>query len=235
MGPATMFLLRFWAGPKSGFSGHRLAALPRVRATYGQRWSSEAPPPRSTKPQKPEAPGRPLRPPEAPRLRRPLPPRLRSPCQDDNARRITEFLTGLLEHMDSPAQVKVTETGEGPLQRGAGGPEAGPAHRPPGRDPGRHPAADQLCRQFRPESASASMWTPRTTGPSAKQSLESSRPKVAGKVTKISPCSVTLEPMNAYERHVIHAALQDVPGVNTYSIGTEPNRRVVVSYDRDKR
>ena len=45
----------------------------------------------------------------------------------------------------------------------------------------------------------------------------------------------TLEPMNAYERHVIHAALQDVPGVNTYSIGTEPNRRVVVSYDRDKR
>ena len=47
--------------------------------------------------------------------------------------------------------------------------------------------------------------------------------------------NVTLEPMNAYERHVIHAALQDVPGVNTYSIGTEPNRRVVVSYDRDKR
>ena len=44
--------------------------------------------------------------------------------------------------------------------------------------------------------------------------------------------SVTLEPMNAYERHVIHAALQDVSGVTTYSVGTEPNRRVVVSYDR---
>lgn len=66
------------------------------------------------------------------------------------------------------------------------------------------------------------------------QSLESLARKVAGKVTKYRR-SVTLEPMNAYERHVIHAALQDVPGVNTYSIGTEPNRRVVVSYDRDKR
>ena len=63
------------------------------------------------------------------------------------------------------------------------------------------------------------------------QSLESLARKVAGKVTKYRR-SVTLEPMNAYERHVIHAALQDV---NTYSIGTEPNRRVVVSYDRDKR
>ena len=43
----------------------------------------------------------------------------------------------------------------------------------------------------------------------------------------------TLEPMNAYERHVIHAALQDVKGITTYSIGTEPNRRVVVALDRE--
>ena len=41
--------------------------------------------------------------------------------------------------------------------------------------------------------------------------------------------------MNAYERHVIHAALQDASGVNTYSVGTEPNRRVVVAYDREKK
>ena len=45
----------------------------------------------------------------------------------------------------------------------------------------------------------------------------------------------TLEPMNAYERHVIHAALQDKAGVTTYSVGTEPNRRVVVAYDRGNR
>ena len=42
----------------------------------------------------------------------------------------------------------------------------------------------------------------------------------------------TLEPMNAYERHVIHAALQDTDKITTYSVGTEPNRRVVIEYQR---
>ena len=65
------------------------------------------------------------------------------------------------------------------------------------------------------------------------QSLQHLARKVAAKVTKYRR-NVTLEPMNAYERHVIHTALQDTPGVTTFSIGTEPNRRVVVSYDRTK-
>ena len=42
----------------------------------------------------------------------------------------------------------------------------------------------------------------------------------------------TLEPMNAYERHVIHASLQDTDRITTYSVGTEPNRRVVIEYVR---
>ncbi len=42
----------------------------------------------------------------------------------------------------------------------------------------------------------------------------------------------TLEPMNAYERHVIHAALQETERITTYSVGTEPNRRVVIEYVR---
>lgn len=62
------------------------------------------------------------------------------------------------------------------------------------------------------------------------EALESLAKKVAGKVVKYRR-SVTLEPMNAYERHVIHTALQDYPGVTTYSTGTEPNRRIVVAYE----
>ena len=42
----------------------------------------------------------------------------------------------------------------------------------------------------------------------------------------------TLEPMNAYERHVIHAALQDMDNITTHSTGTEPNRRVVIEFVR---
>ena len=42
--------------------------------------------------------------------------------------------------------------------------------------------------------------------------------------------SAVLEPMNAFERHIIHVTLQDFNGVSTYSQGTEPQRRVVVAY-----
>ena len=66
------------------------------------------------------------------------------------------------------------------------------------------------------------------------QSLQHLARKVAAKVTKYRR-SVTLEPMNAYERHVIHTALQDVPGITTYSTGMEPNRRVIVACDRESR
>ena len=58
--------------------------------------------------------------------------------------------------------------------------------------------------------------------------------KTAAKVVKYRR-NITLEAMNAYERHVIHAALQDVAGVSTYSTGTEPNRRTVVAYTPQKR
>ena len=42
----------------------------------------------------------------------------------------------------------------------------------------------------------------------------------------------TLEPMTAYERHLVHATLQDTDRITTYSVGTEPNRRVVIEYVR---
>ena len=63
------------------------------------------------------------------------------------------------------------------------------------------------------------------------ESLRRLAHKVSGKVIKYRR-NITLEPMNAYERHVIHATLQDVADVTTYSVGSEPNRRVVVSYSK---
>ena len=41
--------------------------------------------------------------------------------------------------------------------------------------------------------------------------------------------NVTLEPMNPYERRIIHASLQNNNFVETYSVGEEPNRKVVIS------
>ena len=227
---------------KSGFLG--IGSSPaRVRVTYGQQ-EPEAPAapvqpekkpekkpepkPQQPKPQKAEAPKAAPKAAEAPAAP------AQEPCQDDNARRITEFLTGLLEHMDSPAQVKVTETEKGRYSVVLEGQKLGQLI---GRRGETLDAIQQLTnyavnsgreKRIRVHVDAENYRAKR------EQSLESLARKVAGKVTKYRR-SVTLEPMNAYERHVIHAALQDVPGVNTYSIGTEPNRRVVVSYDRDKR
>lgn len=66
------------------------------------------------------------------------------------------------------------------------------------------------------------------------ESLERLARKMAMKVVK-SHRSMTLEPMNPYERRIIHAALQDFNGVTTYSTGTEPGRRVVIAPDNSAR
>lgn len=52
--------------------------------------------------------------------------------------------------------------------------------------------------------------------------------RVAAKVVKIGK-DVALEPMNPYERRIIHFSLQDNDKVETHSEGEEPNRKVVVT------
>ena len=44
---------------------------------------------------------------------------------------------------------------------------------------------------------------------------------------------ITLEPMQAYERKIIHSALQDSKTIKTESIGEEPNRYIVIKYRED--
>ncbi len=155
-------------------------------------------------------------------------------CEDDNAQRIVAFVSGLLEHMDSAAQVKVYEMEKGRYKVILEGDKLGQLI---GRRGETLDAIQQLTnyavntgsdKRIRIQMDAENYRAKR------EQSLESLANKVAAKVAKYRR-SVTLEPMNAYERHVIHAALQDVKGVTTYSIGTEPNRRVVVAYDREGR
>ena len=155
-------------------------------------------------------------------------------CEDDNAQRIVAFVSGLLEHMDSAAQVKVYEMEKGRYKVILEGDKLGQLI---GRRGETLDAIQQLTnyavntgsdKRIRIQMDAENYRAKR------EQSLESLANKVAAKVAKYRR-SVKLEPMNAYERHVIHAALQDVKGVTTYSIGTEPNRRVVVAYDRESR
>lgn len=60
-----------------------------------------------------------------------------------------------------------------------------------------------------------------------KKALEDLAIKVSKTVIRNNK-SITLEPMNAYERKVIHTKLQDVKEVSTHSIGEEPHRRIII-------
>lgn len=59
------------------------------------------------------------------------------------------------------------------------------------------------------------------------KALEELAIKVSKTVLKNNK-SITLEPMNAYERKIIHSKLQDMHNIRTHSIGEEPNRRIVI-------
>ena len=153
-------------------------------------------------------------------------------ADDEKAQRITQFLTGLMEHLHVQAEPQVHVNEEGAYRVILAGHDLGAII---GRRGETLDAIQQLTnyavntgsdKRIRIQMDAENYRAKR------EQSLESLANKVAAKVAKYRR-SVTLEPMNAYERHVIHAALQDVKGVTTYSIGTEPNRRVVVAYDRE--
>ena len=156
---------------------------------------------------------------------------LGEPCTDDKAKEITAFLTGLLEHMNSEAAVKVYLDEEGRYKVILEGDKLGQLI---GRRGETLDAIQQLTnysvnrgndKRVRVHVDAENYRLKR------EQSLEHLAQKVAAKVLKYRR-NVTLEPMNAYERHVIHTALQDMDGVTTYSMGTEPNRRVIVALEK---
>ena len=62
--------------------------------------------------------------------------------------------------------------------------------------------------------------------------LEKLALKLAGKVAKTGR-NTSLEPMNAYERRIIHATLQDHDKVTTYSVGQGMKRKVVIALKKD--
>ena len=177
--------------------------------------------------------------PRAERAERPAPqPKvvvdLGEECRDEKSEQIRSFLKGLLEHMDSAAEVKVYESEKGRYKVYLEGEKLGALI---GRRGETLDAIQQLTNYSINRGSEKNRVRVQVDAENYRekreQSLERLAEKVAGKVTKYRR-NVTLEPMNAYERHVIHTALQDTPGVTTFSIGTEPNRRVVVSYDRTK-
>ena len=148
---------------------------------------------------------------------------------DQRAAQIRGFLTGLMEHLNVSATPEIFVTEEGNYKVILQGEELGAII---GRRGETLDAIQQLTSYSvnRGQSKRVRIHVD-AEGYRAKreESLQRLAVKVAGKVVKYRK-NMTLEPMNAYERHVIHTALQDYPNVSTYSTGVEPNRRTVVAY-----
>ena len=162
-----------------------------------------------------------------------VPENLGEEVNDERAQKIRKFLSGLLQQMEVQAEVKVYLPEKGRYKVFLEGQGLGAII---GRRGETLDAIQQLTSYSVNRTGSRVRVQLDAENYRAKreQSLERLANKVAAKVVKYRR-SVTLEPMNAYERHVIHTALQEVPGVTTYSTGVDPNRRVIVAFDREKK
>lgn len=157
-----------------------------------------------------------------------------SPAKEgDVEERIRDFLSGLLERMDVKATMTITFKTENGVHVILEGEKLGAiiGHRGETLD-----AIQQLTNYAVNRSRAHRIRIhidAENYRAKREESLKHLAEKVAMKVVKYRR-NITLEPMNAYERHVIHEALQDYPNVITYSTGTEPNRRTVVAFSRGK-
>ena len=184
---------------------------------------SEKPAPKAEKPapksEKPAAPAQKAKPAPAPIQR----------GEGTQAEQTEKFLKGLLEHMGVQAEMTIAPRQGGGLDVQLSGDHIGAIIGRRGetldaiqhltnyavnRGSDRHSHINVDAEHYRAKR---------------EDSLVHLAEKMAEKAIKYKR-SMALEPMNSYERHVIHTALQDYEGVTTASTGTEPNRRVVVSY-----
>ena len=169
--------------------------------------------------------------PAAPKAEAPAAPAKPAAVVDENAdyAEIRKFLTGLLERMGVTADIEISPRENGGVNVNLSGSGMGAiigrrgetldsiqhltnyvVNR--GSEKRMHISVDAECYRSKRE-----------------ESLTRLAEKMAEKAIKYKR-SMALEPMNSYERHVIHTALQNYEGVTTSSTGVEPNRRVVVSY-----
>ena len=152
-------------------------------------------------------------------------------AEDPVQAKVRAFLEGLLERMGAEAEIEITERENGGLNVNLCGEHMGAVigRRGETLDAIQHLTNYAVNRGVEKRthiSVDAENYRSKR-----EDSLVHLAEKMAAKVIKYGR-SMALEPMNSYERHVIHTALQDYEGVSTSSTGTEPNRRVVISYEK---
>jgi len=215
-------------------------AVNKVEAPKVETPKVEAPKAEAPKPQQPKTPKAPKsetpkvpkenREPKAPKA--PKEPKVYAPAAEGSTEEtIEKFLKGLLENMGSQAVPHAVKGEDNVYRVELVGDDLGflIGHRGETLD-----AIQHLCNYAINRDVSGHIRI-NVDAESYRQKREDSLRRYARKkaqqVLKVRR-RTTLEPMNAYERHVIHATLQEMENITTYSTGSEPNRRVVIEYIR---
>ena len=202
---------------------------PKVAAPKPQQPKPEAPKaPKQPKPETPKAPKQPKA--ETPKA--PKEPKVYAPAEAGSTEeKIEQFLKGLLENMGSQAVPHAVKGEDNVYRVDLVGSDLGflIGHRGETLD-----AIQHLCNYAINRDVSGHVRI-NVDAEEYRQKREDSLRRYARKKAQQvlkARRRTTLEPMNAYERHVIHATLQEMENITTYSTGTEPNRRVVIEYIR---
>ena len=200
---------------------------------------AEAPKPEAPKPEAPKAPRQEKKQDKAPKERRepkapkaPAQPKTYAPAEPGSTEeKIEVFIKGLLEHMDSKAVPHCWKEEGSTYKVDLVGGDLGYliGRRGDTLDAIQHLANYTINRGVDGHiriNVDAECYREKR-----EESLRRYARKKAQQVLKARR-RTTLEPMNAYERHVIHAALQDMDNITTHSTGVEPNRGGVIEYVR---
>lgn len=140
---------------------------------------------------------------------------------------VKKYLIDVLSKMGIEAEVSVTE-GEGTLDMDISGDLMGVVI---GRRGDTLDALQYLCslvhNKGREEYVRVNIDTENYRA-KREETLVKLAKRIAGTVSRTGR-SITLEPMNPNERRIIHSTLQSYDDINTYSIGEDPNRKIVVA------
>ena len=187
---------------------------------------------RPERPQQPRAPQAPKEPREPREPKAPAVPKEYAPAEPGSVEeKIEVFLKGLLEHMDSKAVPHCWKESGNAYQVDLVGDDLGYLI---GRRGDTLDAIQHLCNYAVNREVEGHIRVSVDAESYRQKREESLRRYARKKAQQVLKARrrTTLEPMNAYERHVIHAALQDMENITTHSTGVEPNRCVVIEYVR---
>lgn len=215
------------------------APVKKPEAPKAEAPKAEAPKPEAVKAPKMDAPKQDKQPrqpkvrndaPKAPKA--PVEPKVYAPAEPGSVEeKIEKFIQGLLEHMGSKAVPHCWEEEANSYKVELTGDDLGYLI---GRRGDTLDAIQHLCNYTINRGVEGHVRISVDAESYREKREESLRRYARKKAQQVLKARrrTTLEPMNAYERHVIHAALQDMENITTHSTGTEPNRRVVIEYVR---